>query len=82
MSKYEPLWNYVKDNNKEEELETAVPLQDVEAILADDHPRQNHADNVRNTQASQDDGRKKNNHQHQEEYPGGVRNGKMYANIR
>ena len=65
----------VVDTHLAEELETAVPLQDVEAILADDHPRQNHADDVRNTQAPQDDGRKKDNHQHQKEYPSGVRDG-------
>ena len=72
----------VIDAHLAEKLETAVPLEDVEPVLADDDTGQNHADDVRNAQAPQDDGSKENDHQHQEEYPGGVGNGQMDADIR
>ena len=70
------------DTHLAEELETAVALQNIETILANHHTGQNHADDVRDAQSAQDNGSKQDDHQHQEENPSGVRNRKMYANIR
>ena len=62
------------DTHLAEQLETTVPFQDIETILAYHHPGQNHADDMGDTQASQHDRSKKDNHQHQEEYPSRVCN--------
>ena len=71
----------VVDTHLSEQLETAVALQDVETVLTDNHTGQNHADDVGDTQAAQQDRGKEDDHQHQEENPGGIRHGKVYADI-
>ena len=41
-------------------------------MLADDQPRQNHADDVRNAQLTEQHGSKQDDKQHQQKYPRGV----------
>ena len=65
----------VVDTHLAEQLETAVALQDVETILAYHHAGQNHTDDVGDAQAAQEDRCKEYDHEHQEEYPSGVRDG-------
>ena len=52
-----------------EKLETAVAHQDVEPVFADGQSGQNHADDVRDAQLGQQDGRKQDDKQYKEENP-------------
>ena len=65
-----------------EEFEAAVAHQDVEAVLADDKPRQYHADDVRNAQAVQQHGSKQYDEEYKEKYPCRVGNGQFQAKVK
>ena len=56
-----------------EDLETPVPLYDVEAMLAYHHTGQYQAYDVGRAEAAEQDGRKQDNHQYHKEHPRGVR---------
>ena len=50
-----------------EKLKTAVSLQNVQSVFANQHTGKHHSDNMRNAQLAHDDGGKQDNTQHHEE---------------
>ena len=60
------------ESHPPEQFEGVVTFQDIEAILADDHTRQHHPDDMRNAQFTHHDRRNKDNHQHHKEDQCGV----------
>jgi hypothetical protein len=69
----------VIDTHLTEKFKAAVTFQDIESILANGNPCQNHSDDMGYPQTSQQNRGKKNNNQHQEKDPSRIRYGKMYA---
>ena len=60
-----------------EELKRGVALQYVQPIWADEHPGNNHSNDVRNAQLTHDDRCKEDDQEHHEESQGGVGDGKV-----
>ena len=67
----------VVESDSPEELEGVVTLQDIQPVLANEHTRQHHTDDMGNPQLTHNDRCREDNQQHHEEDERGVGDGEI-----